>query len=583
MKILRVDMTTATVTEEPFDQKDYGYFGGRGLADVILTNECDPLCDPLGPDNILIFANGYFVGTTMTTSGRLSVAGKSPLTGGIKESNAGGTISRYLANQGIKMIIVKGQPQNDEKYYLYIDPQGNISLKDASVVWGLGNYDLGDKLREIHGPNLAIASIGQGGEKLSKVASVMVTEFNTNHPCRAAARGGLGAVMGSKGLKAVVVDKAENPYKVTVPAEYADEFKEACKVINKAIMDNPTTGQLQPKYGSAAGVGATGQLGALPYLNFSGKRCPEYEKLAPEGWGAHLFGQGGRGTLPCQPGCVVRCSNEYIDKDGNYLSAGIEYETLALCGSNLGIFEPDVIVAIDRFCDDFGVDTIDIGAGVGVAMDCGVLEFGDCEGALALVRSMADDETGLGSVLRNGCQAVGEHLNAKRIPTGKRQALAAYEPRVMTGFGMTFERSPMGADHTSGMALLMRQDLSPEDQVDTNQANMAACDNFICLFPWGSVVFHPEAKAAMARAIGIMAGLPEGPGPEIIEKIGRDMLFMEHSFNEKIGFTMADDKIGNFFYEEPAEATNAPYTSPMKRSFLEIARERMAEAEKEAE
>jgi aldehyde:ferredoxin oxidoreductase len=579
MRILRVDMGRASITEEPFDQKNYGYLGGRGLTDTILYNECPPTCDPLGPDNVLVFATGYFVGTMMTTSGRISIGAKSPLTHGIKESNVGGSLARVLGEQGVKMLIFKGKPENGEMYYLYIDENGHTSLENASELSGMLNYPLGDRLRAKHGEDIAIASIGPAGERQALVSAIMVTEFKTNHPCRAAARGGLGAVMGSKGIKAVVVKKPIRPYKPTIPAGLEAEFRDMCRAVAKSVTDNPMTGETMPKFGSAAGVGATGPMGALPYLNFSGKRCPEFEKLAPAGWTARLFGQGGRGTIPCQQGCVVRCSNAYHDKDGNYLSAGIEYETLALCGSNLGIFDSDIVVAIDRFCDDYGVDTIDIGAAVGVAMDEGVLPFGDGEGALDLIKSIADENSALGKVLINGCQAMGKHLDAKRIPTGKRQALAAYDPRVLPGFGMTFERSPQGADHTSGSAFVRREDLIPEDQVDLNQSYTAACDCYVCLFAWGSICFDTVGKAAISRAIGILAGLPEGPGPEIIEEVGRHILFMEHSFNKAAGFTMEDDRVADFFYVEPAEATGKPYVSPLKRSYLEIAAERAVQQE----
>lgn len=580
MRIVRINMTEGTVKEEEFRQEDWWYYGGRGLIDAMITDkELDPLCDPLGPDNILSFATGLFAGTVMTTSGRLSVSGKSPLTGGIKESNAGGTFGRWMSEQQIKIMSFYGQAPEGKQYYLYVDPQGNISLKDASFLSMKKTYETCDALRSMYSDDISIACIGPAGERKALVSAILVTEYKSGNPCRAAARGGMGAVMGSKGLKAIVLDKAEKPFRTPIPEETAAEFRAACKAVATAVTTNPMTGDLQRRCGSAAGVGATGKMGALPVNNFSGKRA-DYSGLAPEGWMAALIGNGGHGEIPCQPGCVVCCSNEFHDTEGNYLSAGIEYENLVFMGCNLGIWNPNFVAWGDRFCDDYGLDIIDTGCAIAVAMDEGLLEFGDEEAAKKFLQKAADTEDDLGKILVNGCQAMGEHLNARRIPTGKRQALAAYDPRVLKGFGMTFERSPMGADHTSASALLSRTDLCPEDQVDLNQANSACCDDFdICLFAWGSVAFDPTARAAIARAAGALLG-KEDPGQELIETIGRKILYIEHKFNERAGFTIADDKIGDFFYTEPAEATGMPYTSPLKRSFLEIADERAAEAEK---
>jgi len=581
MRIIRVNMTTQTIREENFDQKDWGYFGGRGLIDAMITDkELDPTCDPLGEKNILSFATGLFAGTNMTSSGRLSISGKSPLTGGIKESNAGGTFSRWMTEQQIKMFVIEGQSKDGQLRYLYVDPNGKLSFQDASFIKMKKTYDTCNMLRDKYNDNISIACIGPGGERLSTAAGVMVTEFKSGFPCRAAARGGMGVVMGSKGLKAIVIEKAAKPFRPAAPAETAEEFKEACKEVANAVINNPMTGDLQRKCGSAAGVGATGKMGALPTNNFSGKLA-QYEPLAPEAWMKALIGQGGHGTIPCQPGCVCCCSNEFHGPDGKYLSAGIEYENLVFMGCNLGIWNPNFVATGDRFCDEMGLDIIDIGNGIAVAMDCGVIQFGDEEGALNLLHKIEDPDDEFGRVLINGCQAVGDYLHAKRIPTVKRQSLAAYDPRVLKGFGMTFERSPMGADHTSAAALTMRTDLIPEDQVDLNQANSAACDNFdICLFCWGSVAFKPESRAAIARAAGALCG-KSGVGQEMIEELGRKTLYFEHKFNKAAGFTMADDKLPDFFLTEPAEVNNAVYESPLTRSFLEIADERAAAKEAE--
>ena len=569
MKSLRINLSTGLIEEEKFDQREYGYFGGRGLIARFLTDYCDPQCDALGPNNPLIFTTGYFSGTILTTSNRLSIGAKSPLTGGIKESNSGGTMARRMTDHEIKAIFFTGQ--SADWVYLYIDKQGRAQLKSADFMQGLNTYQLGPKLRELYNDRISIAAIGVAGEHLGLVSSIMVTEMRSGLPCRAAARGGLGAVMGSKKLKALVIERADQPYNIPLTPQQDREFRELNKKIVAAIRSNPLTGQTMPLYGSAAGVDTTGKMGALPWNNFNGKFTPDWERLGTEQWRANLIGHGGHGTIPCQPGCIVRCSNEYCDKNGNYLSAGIEYETVALCGSNLGVFDTDIVCGLDRLCDDMGMDTIDIGCALGVMMDQGVLEFGDGEGAIELVRHMFDPDSRYGPYLKNGCAAIADHLGVpeqagkKRVPTSKRQAFAAYDPRVIRGYGLTWERGPMGADHTAGSAATYIPTLTPEQQADFSLATNCTCDCFMCLFPWAAVNFNPEAKPAIARMAGILAGLPEGPGVEMISENGMQILQLEYAFNAKCGIVHEDDFFyggrDNFMYNEPAEATKASFRS----------------------
>lgn len=571
MKILKVDLTNRQIHEEAFRQKDYGFFGGRGLVARFLTDYCDPTCDPLGPDNPLIFATGYFSGTILTTSNRLSIGAKSPLTGGIKESNSGGNVARAMTDQGIKLIMVEGQ--SADWVYLYIDPQGNAQLLDASPYVGMTTYPIGQALREKYNDRIAIAAIGVAGERLGLVSSVMCSEFNTGIPCRGAARGGMGAVMGSKHLKAVVIDRAAEPYRVTMTPEQDKEFRELNKKIVAAITSNPLTGQTMPLYGSAAGVDTTGKMGALPYKNFSGEFTPDWQRIGTVQWRKNLIDHGGKSTIPCQPGCIVRCSNEYCDQHGNYLSAGIEYETVALCGANLGIFDTDAICTLDWLCDDYGMDTIDIGCALGVMMDQGIMAFGDAAAAISMVRTMFDPDSQWGPILKNGCAAVADALGVprqqiQRVPVSKRQAFAAYDPRVIRGYGLSWERGPMGADHTSGSAATYIPNLTPEQQTDYSLAVTATCDCFMCLFAWSAVNYNKEARPAICRMAGILAGMAEGPDMSMIDTNGRAILQLEYAFNEKAGITHDQDKFyggeRNYMYHVSAAATKSPYWSIQK-------------------
>lgn len=572
MRIIKVNLTDRTIEESEFRQSDYGFFGGRGLVAKFLTDYCDPLCDALGPENPLIFTTGYFTGTILPTSNRLSVGAKSPLTGGIKESNSGGTFARRMTDHQIKVIMFQGQ--SPDWVYLYINKEGQPELKDASQFVGMNNYPIGMALRELYNDRIAIASIGPGGEHLAQVSSIMVTEMNSGLPCRAAARGGLGSVMGSKHLKCIVIEHADDPYYVKLPPKQDEEFRELNKKIVAAIQSNPLTGQTMPMYGSAAGVDTTGKMGALPWNNFSGKFTPNWERIGTQQWRENLIGHGGHGTIACQPSCIVRCSNEYCDKNGNYLSAGIEYETVALCGSNIGVFDTDVICTLDRLCDDMGLDTIDIGCAIGVAMDQGVLPFGDGEGAINMVRTMFDPDSKWGPVLMNGCAAMADALGVpesqgkKRVPVSKRQAFAAYDPRVIRGYGLSWERGPMGADHTAGSAATYIPNMTPEMQADIVLAATCTCDCFMCLFPWAAVNYNKEARPAIERMAGILAGMEEGPEVGMIDRNGMQILQMEYAFNAKAGIVHENDRFyggeDNFMYNEPAEATKAPFWSVQK-------------------
>lgn len=569
LKFVKVHLDTRTVEESEFIQKDYGFFGGRGLVAKLLTEYCDPNCDPLGSDNPLIFTTGYFAGTALSSSGRLSVGAKSPLTGTIKESNAGGTFARRMVEQGLKVVMFLGQAS--DWTIVHVDNQGSFEFLDASEYKGMWNYPFHEAMVERYGDKVACASVGPVGEKLGRIGAIAVNEQGTNYPCRLCARGGMGAVMGSKKVKAFVMDRPEKPFRIKLDPDAAAEFRELNKVVTGAIRANPLTGQAMPLYGSAAGVDTTGKMGALPYKNFSGEFTPDWERLGTKMWRNRLLQHGGDGTIPCQAGCVVRCSNDFHGDDGEHLSSGIEYETVALMGSNLGIFDPQAVAALDRVCDDSGMDSIDAGNALAVMMDQGVLEFGDADGALEMLKSVVDDASEFGPTLRDGCAAVADRLSVLdqdgpvRVAVSKNQAFAAYDPRILRGYGLTWERGPQGADHTAGSAATYLKDMTPVQQADYSLAMNCSCDCCMCLFPWAAVTYNPEAKAALARMAGILAGMEEGPGPDMWLHNGMEILELEYAFNAKAGIDHDGDLFyggkRNFMYNVPAQATKAAYWS----------------------
>ncbi|KGK91957.1 hypothetical protein DP73_01105 [Desulfosporosinus sp. HMP52] len=550
---LTIDMKNLTLSKEPLDD-EYRELGGKSLIAQYMIKNVPPQCDPLSNENQLIFCTTIFAGTKLTTAHRLSIGGKSPLTGGIKESNAGGYAASLLAEQGIKLVVVKEIPADDRLWFLHINAEGKASLEDASMYEGLNNYDIAKKLDERFGDKIATVSIGSAGERLYKCSSLQVSEFGTGHPSRAAARGGLGALMGSKRLKAVVIEKPLEPYKV----QYANEaqFKDACLKLNKLIAEGAKNDPFQT-IGTISTIDVTGANGILPVDNYSGKLFPDYTEVGSNKFMSNLKSRGGRNKRACQPGCVVQCSNVYNDKNGDYLTSGFEYETVALFGPNCHISDLDAIAEMDRICDDLGVDTIDIANAIAVCMEAGKIPWGDAAAALGLLKEMAEG-TEFGNILGNGCEAVGKSLGCKRIPVVKHQAIAGYDPRNTKGTGITYATSPMGADHTAGLSMgraFEDTGRAAQAYVSTKlQVAMSFADSMMCIFAFAHTVTDLQLFAEM------MAGLFGGKADLLrVTSIGVKSLLTERAFNKMAGMTIKDDRLPDFFYTERSIATGSQF------------------------
>ncbi|NLZ39141.1 MAG: aldehyde ferredoxin oxidoreductase [Firmicutes bacterium] len=541
--VLRVNTTTKEIIREEL-KEEYRFLGGRSLIARVLTDEVDPTCDPLGAENKLILCTTLLAGTTLPMAHRLSAGGKSPLTGGIKEANSGGTAASLLARHGIKMIILEGLPQTNDWYILHIQKDGSSQLVDATDYVGLNNYDLAAKIQERFGKNVGIISIGLAGERGYRNSTLQLIDASTGYPSRAAARGGLGAVMGAKKIKAVVIERAANPYEFP----YADKerYEAVRKKYIQRVLSSPRTESMQ-KVGTMSMIDFTSTVAALPVRNFSGQFFEQAEAIKSKAFVERAFIGGGRNKEGCQPGCIVRCSNRFHTKDGEYLTSGLEYETVALCGANCGIADFDVIARLDRMCDDLGVDTIETGATIAVCMEAGKISFGDGEGAIALLQEMIDG-TEFGRLLGQGTEAVGKALGVKRIPTVKGQALPAYDPRSIKGLGVTYATSAMGADHTAGMTLGPGIDPSKKDfQVErSRQSQMVAAvtDSFTCSFGWGELNNEEILPEIMASLYG-----GEWTYGQIMN-IGKETLKLERAFNQAAGLTEVDDCLPAFFYNE---------------------------------
>ena len=354
-KFVRVDMTNKQVSIQEIPEQYQG-LGGRGLTSAIVAAEVEPTCNPLGPNNKLIFAPGLLAATNAANSGRISVGAKSPLTGTIKESNSGGQAGQYMARLGVQAVIVEGQAEPGQCYKLVLT-NDNVELVPAEELAGLGNYDSVAVLKEQHGEKAAFSTIGQAGEWKLNSASVAFTDRETR-PTRHAGRGGLGAVMGSKGLKALVVDPSGG---AQAPLKDPEAFKEAAKRFAKALMEHPVTSGGLPTYGTDVLINIINEAGALPTRNFSTGRFEGAEKVGGETLNEITKKRGGETTHGCMSGCVIKCSGIFLGPDGGYVTKWPEYETVWAWGPNCGIDDLDAIARIDRMCDDYGLDTIEMG------------------------------------------------------------------------------------------------------------------------------------------------------------------------------------------------------------------------------
>ncbi len=565
-KILRIQMGAdggPQVVVEPLG--DYAGLGGRAMTSTVVSKEVPPLCHPLGADNKLVIAPGMLSGSTAAMSGRISVGCKSPLTGGIKEANSGGQPSQMLARLGYAAIIIEGQAAGDDLYKVCINKDGATIESDNSLK-GLGNYDLVDKMKAAHGEKAHCISIGQAGEMKMSAASIAFTDME-QRPTRHAGRGGVGAVMGSKGLKVIVIDDEGTTKRQ--PAD-PEKFKEANKAFVAGLRKHPVTGEGLPAYGTNVLTNVINEAGGYPTNNFATGQFDGAAKISGEAQAELENSRGGEGsaTHGCHRGCIIRCSGTFYDKNGNFLTKQPEYETVWAHGGNCGIDDLDLIAQMDRMDDDFGLDTIEMGATIGVAMEAGVAAFGDGQAAIDLLAEVGKG-TPLGRVLGNGAAVTGQVFGVERVPVVKRQAMPAYDPRAVQGIGVTYATTTMGADHTAGYAVATNimgvggnvEATKPEGQVDLSRAlqiTTAAVDaTGMCLFIAFAVMDQEDTFQALLDVLGGFTGSPLTA--DDVAALGQTILKVEREFNAAAGFTPKDDRLPDYFKTEPIAPHNVTF------------------------
>lgn len=550
-EIWRINARTHELKREPVPAS-WQRLGGRGLIARILLDEVDARTDPLGAGNKLIFAPGLLVGHMLSSTDRISVGGKSPLTGGIKESNAGGRTGLHMATMGIHALIIEDMPQGNDWWVLHLSLNG-AKWEKADGFVGLGVYDAAPKLLEKYGDKVAIALIGPGGEMGMKSAGIQNLDKD-KIPSRIAARGGLGAVMGSKRIKAIVFDNAGGQKPPIVDPE---AFKAAQKDYTKAVMEHPQSITYRD-YGTAAMTQLTQRFAAIPVRNFSRGTFDDVEKIGGEALREFTLTRGKPSdpSHACMAGCTIKCSNIFGGEDGKVIVSPLEYETIGLMGSNLDIASLDSIGRLNWQVNDLGLDSIEIGAALGVAAEAGLMQWGSEEDALKLIHEIRNG-TELGRVLGDGAVATGKKYGIERVPAVKGQAMSAYEPRSIKGTGLTYATTPQGADHTCGLTIRAQIDhLDPTAQKEVSlnaQLNMAGYDTLgACIFAGFGYAATPDH--VVKRLLKARYGWDDVPD-NVLQAIGKEVIKLEREFNRRAGFTKEDDRLPEWMTREPIPET----------------------------
>src|SRR2546427_1163936 len=497
-----------------------------------------PAVDPLSPQNPLIFSAGPFAGTSFSNANRTSVGCKSPVTGGVKEANGGGTFSYGLGQLKIAGFTLLGASR--EWVVLHFKKDGGIAFEDATPYLGKGNFEANDQRRARYGKKVAIALCGPVGEYEGLLAGIAFSD-KEGRPARLAARGGVGAVMGAKKVKAIVVDLDKIP-----PMHDGKKVTSSIKDYAKMMQADGMVQNFYAKIGTMGMADVQNQMGGLPVRNFSAGRLADVAAGEKFKMGGDFIGElntsrGGEQTHACMPGCVIQCSNVYHDAAGKEVVSPVEYETLGLLGTNCGISEPDDLAQLNYLANDLGVDTIELGAMLAVLMEAGLGVFGD-------VKFMTDclveirKGTEKGKLWAQGTARVGEHYKVRRVPVIKKQAISAYDPRVVEATGISMMATAQGADHTAGnLPRLKTREMDLESLVSQSllhQTRVAANDSLgLCIF--GMSVTNPNTEFIAAAA---NAAHGTTLTKDSLRALRRDALRFEKEFTRQAGSTDTADE-----------------------------------------
>jgi aldehyde:ferredoxin oxidoreductase len=551
-KILRVDLTSGTYKVEDLNlDLAKKYIGGRGLGSKIFFDEVDPNVEPFSPENKLIVATGPLSGTPVPTGGRYMVITKSPLTGAIACSNSGGYFGAELKAAGYDMIILEGKAE--KPVYIAIEDD-KIEIKEAGHLWGKLVSETTDELKKEHGEKVRVLCIGPAGEKLSRIAAVI------NDYDRAAGRSGVGAVMGSKNLKAIVV-------RGTKAVKLYDEEKVKDVVASKIKMlrENGVTGQGLPTYGTAVLVNIINEHGIFPVANFQRAYTEKADDISGETMTRDILVR----KNPCYR-CPIACGRWVRLKDGKEVG-GPEYETLWAFGADCDVYDINAVAEANFWCNEYGLDTISTGTTIAAAMelyekgyvkdeeikdDGYSLKFGDAEAIVGWTKKIGARE-GFGDKMAEGSYRLCEAYGVPELSMSvKKQELPAYDPRGVQGHGLEYATSNRGGCHVRGY-MISPEILGAPQKIDrfslegkaewvkVFQDLTAVIDSLgLCLFTSFAL-----GAADYAELMNVVSGTDFTA--ETILEAGSRIWTLERVFNLKAGIDPSEDKLPKRLLEDP--------------------------------
>ena len=571
-KILRVNLTEGTVRSEPLNMEwARQYIGSRGLGSKYLISEIDPKVDPLSPENKIIWATGPLTGTMAATGGRYTVITKGPLTGAIACSNSGGYWGAELKFAGWDMIIFEGK--SPKPVYLYINDD-QAELRDAADLWGKSVWQTEEQLKKAHqDPLLRISSIGKAGEHQVLFAAVV----NDLH--RAAGRSGVGAVMGSKNLKAIAVRGTQGVGNIRDPKAFmAETFAR-----KKILAENAVTGQGLPQFGTQVLMNVINEVGALPTRNHRDVQFEGAKDISAEAMALPRKSDGKAQLVTNQAcfGCTIACgriskidaTHYTVQNKPEYwgASGGLEYEAAWALGAANGVNDLEALQYVNLLCNEEGIDPISFGATIGLVMELyemGVLTkeqigieapFGSAQ-ALTFLAEETVNGRGFGPEIGLGSKRLAAKYGHPDLSmSSKGQEFPAYDGRAIQGIGLAYATSNRGGCHLRGytvasevMGIPVKTDPThtegkPELVKAFQDATAAFDSSGLCVFTtfaWSLPDLAPQLQAAC----------DEGYTVEEVEKIGERIWNMEREFNNAAGFTKADDSLPKRLLTEAAKS-----------------------------
>ena len=571
-KILRINLTAGSVKVEPLNMDwAHAYLGSRGLATKYIVEEMDPKTDPLSEANKLIWATGPLTGTMASTGGRYTVVTKGPLTGAIACSNSGGYWGAELKMAGYDMVIFEGK--SAKPVYLFIQDD-LVELRDASHLWGKSVWETESSIKKAHqDPLVRVSSIGLAGENQVLYAAVV----NDLH--RAAGRSGVGAVMGSKNLKAVAVRGTKGVGNVADPKAFLAVTAEKKKILH----DNAVTGQGLPTYGTQVLMNVINEIGALPTRNHQNVQFEGAKDISAEAMATPRATDGKKHLVTNQAcfGCTIACGRISKMDKGHFTvenkpqywgaSGGLEYEAAWALGAANGVNDLEALQYANLLCNEQGFDPISFGATVGAVMELyqmGVLTkeqlgieapFGSAK-ALAYFAEITAKGEGFGKEIGLGSKRLcAKYGHPELSMSVKGQEFPAYDSRGIQGMGLTYATSNRGACHLRSYTVAsevlgipvktdpLTAEGKPELVIAFQDATAAFDSAGICIFTsfaWGLADVAPQVAAACGPEFTL----------ENLAKIGERIWNMERDFNNRAGFTAKDDNLPKRLLSEPAQA-----------------------------